>query len=360
VAIPDYPVEIKLTHYLISITQRTMSITHAIPAISKLFDSSCTILARLASLFAYGFCGFVVPPDILAKLNECAKTDLIGTRDWWFRVLKWSTTTVAAGLILELPELVYELTDIARNRIQRLKYRIVLSETKLEIYKVVAFIGWFLIVAGVVGERYAEIRVNDLDATIQGCNDARLAETEQEAGDAKASAKTAHDEADAVSVAADKAREKVDAVAKRTDEIKRLVDWRTLTFDQEIRIRDDLMPFKGQEFTLETYQDDEECVNLYWTLDEVALSAGWKNLKPIPTMGLVLLAEFGVRLRLSPSANEFARHAAERLRSSLKHEGIDSEVTFDPNAAHSNAIQIRVGKRKRMKWEPRLLIPVSP
>lgn len=171
-----------------STTIRKMTITPAIPAIVRLFDSSCTVVARLLSPSAYGFWGFVVPPDILAKLNECTKTDLIGTRDWWFRVLKWSTTAVAAGLVLELPELGYELTDIARNRIQRLKYRFVLSEAKLEIFKVVAFIGWFFIVAGVVGERYAEVRVNDLDASIQGCNAARLTEVKASADDATADA----------------------------------------------------------------------------------------------------------------------------------------------------------------------------
>src|SRR5277367_1108494 len=123
--------------------------------IFRLFDSSCTILVRLASLSAYGL---IVPPDIIAKLNECAKTDLLGMRDSWFTFLKWSTTAVVWGLILELPELGYELADIARQRIQRLKYRIVLYEENLKSFKVIAFIGWLLIVGGVGGERYSEVR----------------------------------------------------------------------------------------------------------------------------------------------------------------------------------------------------------
>ncbi len=50
--------------------------------------------------------------------------------------------------------------------------------------KVVAFVGWFLIVGGVVGEWITEGKVNDADTSIQELNDVSLAEARREAGNA--------------------------------------------------------------------------------------------------------------------------------------------------------------------------------
>lgn len=97
----------------------------------------------------------MLPPDIIAKLHECAAQNLIPTRDVWFIWLSRSTKCVVIGLILELPELAYETIDFARNKIDRLRYRIVLLEDRFEKAKLVAFLGWFLIVGGVAGEWYA-------------------------------------------------------------------------------------------------------------------------------------------------------------------------------------------------------------
>ena len=63
------------------------------------------------------------------------------------------------------PELLYELKSIARESIPSLKYRVVLLENRVRLAKVIAFVGWILIVVGgVVGEGYTGSRVNDLDA----------------------------------------------------------------------------------------------------------------------------------------------------------------------------------------------------
>jgi hypothetical protein len=281
---------------IISETPRTMTIMPTTPIIFKLFDSSFTVLARLASLSPYGFLGFVVPPEILAKVNECAKTDLVGTRDWWFGVLKWSTTTVAVGLLLELPELRYELMDIARNRIQRLKYRIVLSDNDLEIFKVVAFIGWILIVAGVVGERYAEVRVNNLDAGIQGCNAARLAEAIDAAGDAKASAieaaaaaKRAKDESDsfaqdivsAKTLAASAESHLADALERAANAETKLAEFkaqsapRRLDPKQQASIAARLSSFSGERADMSWSSDSFESGTFASDLEKALSTAHW-------------------------------------------------------------------------------------
>jgi len=155
-------------------------------------------------------------PDLIAKLNHCATSDLAGPRDFWFSWLARFTTMVAVGLALELPELAYELKLIARAWIPYFRYRIITpSDRRLQTAKVVAFIGWILIVAGVVGERYAEVRVKDFDASIQECSDVKLAEVTEEAGGAKMSAEGAARAASRADTAAGNAQQTVGKVAKQ-------------------------------------------------------------------------------------------------------------------------------------------------
>jgi hypothetical protein len=127
----------------------------------------------------------MLSPDVIAKLNECAKADFGSIRDLWFGRLSLSTDLVIAGLALEVFELVYEAADIARERIRFLKYRVAIVERHVQVAKLIAFIGWFLIVGGVAGERFSEARVKNADANIQECSDARLARTTEEAVDAE-------------------------------------------------------------------------------------------------------------------------------------------------------------------------------
>src|SRR3954464_12687128 len=134
----------------------------------------------------------MLPADLVTKLNQCAANDLAGPRGHWFNWLAGFTITVFVGLVLEFPELRYELKLIAREWIPYFKYRIhTPPDRRLHAAKVAAFVGWLLIVVGVGGERYSEVRVKDLDASIQGCSDAKVREATLEAGDAKDSAESA-------------------------------------------------------------------------------------------------------------------------------------------------------------------------
>jgi hypothetical protein len=143
----------------------------------------------------------MLPPDVVVKLNECAKTDFVSVRDWWFSFTSWATALVAFGLVLEAPELIHDLIPMERRTIAWLRRSSSSESPKRETpdwVKVVAFVGWIFIVVGVIGEGRGGIKVNNLDTNIQECSDAKVREATIEAGDAAQSAKTAHDEADAV------------------------------------------------------------------------------------------------------------------------------------------------------------------
>lgn len=155
----------------------------------------------------------MLPADLAAKLQQCATNDFAGPRDYWFNWLAHFTTMVAVGLVFELPELAYELRLIAREWIPYFRYRIVTRPHREHIAKVLAFVGWILIVAGVAGERVAEVKVKDFDARIQECSDAKVAKAILDAGDAAASATTARQEADALQT-------KADALNKQLDRVK--------------------------------------------------------------------------------------------------------------------------------------------
>lgn len=156
-----------------------------------------------------------LPPEPIARLADCANHDFVGTRDGWLSALSWSTRIVAVGLVLELPELAYELLDIARKRLHRFQFKIVLLEHWLEISKAVAFIGWFLIVIGVAGEGYIGDRVNVLNASIQVCSDAKVRAATLDAGDASDSAKRAHAEVGAVHAEADAIQPRIDEASEQ-------------------------------------------------------------------------------------------------------------------------------------------------
>ena len=92
-----------------------------------------------------------MPPDLVAKLNECAKTNFIGVRDVWFSRQSIFSGAVILGLVLEGPELIYDMLSLVRSNIRRFRYSIILLENRVELAKVAAFAGWIFIIVGLLG-----------------------------------------------------------------------------------------------------------------------------------------------------------------------------------------------------------------
>ena len=230
----------------------------------------------------------MLPADLVAKLKQCAATDFSGPRDHWFNWLAGFTTMVAVGLVLEAPELVYELKNIAREMIPYFRYRIIARPHREHAAKVAAFIGWILIVAGVAGERVAEVKVKNLDVYIQECSDAKVREATLEAGDAQTSASRANASADAADVAAGKAKEKAEAVSKRAEEIDAdLAQTQWLMSARTVENRTELAAklkerFKGRDVVLSSYIGDQEGWGLCTQLWYVAHDA---EMKPVNDCG---------------------------------------------------------------------------
>src|SRR5258708_2577910 len=148
----------------------------------------------------------MLPPELIAKLNECVKTDFVSARDAWFFKQIVFSGLVIAGLLFEGPELLNEMLSIVRSRFQSFTY--CLSERQIEYAKIAAFVGWSFIIVGLLGELRASSRIVDLSASIQECSDAKVTRATLEAGDARESAEKA-------AAALSKVEKEADAITER-------------------------------------------------------------------------------------------------------------------------------------------------
>ncbi|MGC1437654.1 MAG: hypothetical protein WA847_17300, partial [Terriglobales bacterium] len=181
-----------------------------------------------------------------------------------------------------------EMLSIMRSRIQRFRYRIVLIERRLELAKALAFVGWVLIIGGLFGELRASSRISDLSASIQECSDAKVTAATLEAGDAANSAKTAHDEADAVGKEAAAIQKRLDSASRQLSEVEGQVriqgPRRKLLEDNRDKFLEALKPFAGQRVTVvkcgyalqaEPEQLEQYLLNLLGVSKASKPNAGW-------------------------------------------------------------------------------------
>jgi hypothetical protein len=307
-------------------------------------------------------------------------------------------------LILELPELIYETLDFARHRIERFRYKLVLPESRIEIAKLIAFVGWFLIVVGVAGEWYAGAKIDDLSARIQRCNEARLAEVTEQSGDANARATAAYERAseneketadtlkqaeqeraDAAKslAAAETARkevegfqlqialanerasnaEKITAQLRKDAETEHLarvkleqqLSWRIVTPQQAKKIAARLLPFAGQKFSAITYSSDAECLNFANELSPAILPGGW-ILDPDRKWEMLINLVVGIKLQIPDNAEPRTKEAAATLMDALNAEQMATslETVKASEAPNPAVIKIVIGK------SPTSLMPIEP
>jgi hypothetical protein len=131
----------------------------------------------------------------LASLEDCSSS-----LHWW---LGFWTFLVALGVALEVIFVVWEyldeLHDFRRGVIHA-------PERPQTVLFLLGLLGAGLVAAGVSGEFWKESQIATVETCIRKGNDALFLLLSKEAGDAAASAKTAHEEANAVTGIADEAR----------------------------------------------------------------------------------------------------------------------------------------------------------
>jgi len=120
---------------------------------------------------------------------------------------------------------------------------------------------------------------------------------------------------------------------------------RSLSPEQQAILQKKLSAFSGQAFTIITYQDDRETLDLSNTLYRVLLSSKWTYVNTHSFLGFFLIA--GVEIGVAPSRAKDFEGVANALASALTTQGITASVKMNQgqDKDHPDLIMIRVGKK---------------
>jgi hypothetical protein len=119
-------------------------------------------------------------PDTLKGVDGLIRAGFEAYRATCFNWLLVATGLVVAGLIFEGPELWHETTSIVRRWRFIHRFRFSLPEEHTSDWaKLLAFIGWLLIVIGVGGEYVADSFVSKADAYVQTFDEILLTEAQR-------------------------------------------------------------------------------------------------------------------------------------------------------------------------------------
>lgn len=202
-----------------------------------------------------------------------------GIRDFWFALLVVSTVLVFVGVVLEESE----------GWTPYLKRLIPLQPiTEYRLIKKLAKLGWILICAGVMGEGVFEVLVTNADNAIHRFDEALLTKARREAGDAAVSARTAHDEADAVKAEADALDMRLQSASRQLalmeEQVRIQGPRRRLLENKRDKFLEALKPFAGQRVTVvkcgyalqaEPEQLEQYLLNLLGVSKASKPNAGW-------------------------------------------------------------------------------------
>ncbi len=250
-------------------------------------------------------------PSLLKLLDDMSRASLEGMRDWYANCIFWSTFAVIVGCALEVPEVLDQLwPSLFDRRFERL-------------IKMVSSIGLLFVVLGVSGELAFEHWRSGYEELLQEFDNVLLVDAEthaalaqQDAGDAKDSAKNAAaasvratSSAKAASAASTDAIRDASAARKEADsfeqniaaanktaaeaeehladalreaaqaeaELKRIRSPRSISYEPSVITA--LVPFKGTEYTLNVFQDDE-AFQMAKIVDRILGAAGWIRKQP--------------------------------------------------------------------------------
>jgi hypothetical protein len=212
----------------------------------------------------------MLPPELAQKIDDLMRADLVYWRDLWFGQLLLATKVVVGGLILEGPELMCELTSIVRKRNQW--GRLELPEVHIPDWvKLVAFLGWILIVLGVAGEWITNASFSDADNNLQTFTSINLAEAQKEAAFAIERASSNEKEAGQL---------RKDAEAEHLARVKlqKQIQPRTINESDRKKLAETLRPFapnfKGRKVKISSQTGDAEGMLFSLEIMDVLTSAG--------------------------------------------------------------------------------------
>ncbi|MGD0908064.1 MAG: hypothetical protein ABSA96_10815 [Candidatus Acidiferrales bacterium] len=175
---------------------------------------------------------------------EASRSALSGWLECW-------TFLVVAGVALEVVFVVWEYVEDLHDFGSGIVHP---PERPSRLLFALGLLGAALVAIGVSGELYAESKIETVETRTRKANDELFLLLSKEAGEAAASAKTAHDEADAVGKKADALDVRLGSASRElgdieTDTFAISPRWRLLERGEDVFIKA-LKPFAGQRVTV--------------------------------------------------------------------------------------------------------------
>jgi hypothetical protein len=135
-------------------------------------------------------------PDTLKGIDDLIRAGFEAYRGSCFNWLLAATGLVVVGLVLEGPELWHDITSIVRRWHFKRRFHFSLPEEHSPDWvKLLAFVGWLLIVIGVAGEYVADSFVSKADGYVQTFDEILLTETQRGTALARERASAAYERA---------------------------------------------------------------------------------------------------------------------------------------------------------------------
>jgi hypothetical protein len=273
-----------------------------------------------------------VPSELIAKLTECGNANFAGVRDSWFFWQSVFSKCVIGGLVLEGPELTYDMLHIVRSRVRRFRYTIVLLESRIELAKVAAFIGWIFIIVGLFGELEAASRIQDLSTSIQECSDIKVA---------------------VALLQASEANKKAESEALARAEIEAKVAWRSLALAQKNEIGLTLRHFG--KLTVAVGYEGTDAESSSFASDIADALAATRTLKVVPEEGMLhvetpmirkghIIPGMATGVLVAPTEDTACKSLASAIAKELNDRGFDARVGF-PEKRPLPQVRVDVGPR---------------
>jgi hypothetical protein len=136
------------------------------------------------------------------------------TLHWW---LEFWTILVVAGVALEIVFVVWEYVEEEHDFRRGIVHP---PERPSRLLFFLGLLGAALVAIGVAGELYAESKIETAETGIRKANDELFSLLSKQAADAAASAKTAHEEADAVKNEADAIDIRLEAASRKLGDVE--------------------------------------------------------------------------------------------------------------------------------------------
>jgi hypothetical protein len=222
-----------------------------------------------------------VAPQILLVLDEVVRNGFQSLRDSYFHKLTACTIAVVVGVILEEAEYFLSWPSVRRF----IPLRILLPTHRFDFWgRIIAKLGWALIVIGVAGEGLYEARVSHADGWLQDFSNTMLATAQRQAAEAIGEAGRAMERAATLEKESVILRKKAEDEQAARLRIEETVAWRELTGSQQLRIGSALRKFAGQRAHIEYGMGDTEAGRFAYSIAAALALAKWNVEEPLEVL----------------------------------------------------------------------------